>query len=241
VAAVPPAGAREGTYKRFLRVLLPALAVAETLQVYPVAGSQMRIAALIFVPVGALCIADGLASLRPGAPPAAVSRRSGWGSSPASQSRRWGEVRRRRAGPPDRGQRGRLPRPARAALSRRRADAAWRGAGGRIRTAGGAAARQPLHELHRLSNVNSLYLWSGIEPPRPSAPGAWITALDNAEQRPIVARLRASPRPCAIRSEGLAAAWLNGKPRPETPLVDYVFDQFQPVEQFGEFEFLLPR
>ena len=62
--AVPPAGAREPAYRRFLRVLLPALAVAESLQVYPVAGSQMGIAAVTFIPVGALCLGDALASLR---------------------------------------------------------------------------------------------------------------------------------------------------------------------------------
>ena len=40
VATIPPFGAVETPFKRFLRVLLPLVAVAETLQVYPVAGSQ---------------------------------------------------------------------------------------------------------------------------------------------------------------------------------------------------------
>lgn len=64
VAAIPPSGAAEPPYRRFLRVLLPALAMAETLQVYPVAGSQTGIAALTFVPVGALCLGDALTCLR---------------------------------------------------------------------------------------------------------------------------------------------------------------------------------
>ena len=64
VAVIAPTGVVESPYKRLLRVLLPALAVAETLQVYPVAGSQMSIAALTFVPVGALCLGDALTSLR---------------------------------------------------------------------------------------------------------------------------------------------------------------------------------
>ena len=64
IAVIPPAGVQESTYKRFLRVLLPALALAEALQVYPVAGSQVGIASLAFVPVGALCLADALTSLR---------------------------------------------------------------------------------------------------------------------------------------------------------------------------------
>jgi hypothetical protein len=64
VAAVPLAGARESAHKRFLRVLLPALALAESLQVYPVAGSQVGIAAVTFVPVAALCLGDALSEAR---------------------------------------------------------------------------------------------------------------------------------------------------------------------------------
>lgn len=242
VAAVPPAGAREGTYKRFLRVLLPALAVAETLQVYPVAGSQMRIAALIFVPVGALCIADGLASLRAwsaargGVSPQRLGIVAGVAIAALGAKFAVDELARPIAvnAVAYRDQHA-LPFPD-AGLMRLGAEQA-----GEYERLVALLHANRCTSFIGYPNVNSLYLWSGIEPPRPSAPGAWITALDNAEQRPIVARLRASPRPCAIRSEGLAAAWLNGKPRPETPLVDYVFDQFQPVEQFGEFEFLLPR
>ncbi|HET9777317.1 MAG TPA: hypothetical protein VFP77_12160, partial [Gemmatimonadaceae bacterium] len=64
IAAIPPAGIVETSYKRFLRVLLPALAVAETLQIYPVPGSQLGIASVSFVAVGALCFADALTELR---------------------------------------------------------------------------------------------------------------------------------------------------------------------------------
>lgn len=41
VGAFPPSGADEGPRCRFVRVLLPSLAVAETLQAYPVAGTQV--------------------------------------------------------------------------------------------------------------------------------------------------------------------------------------------------------
>ena len=64
VAAVPPAGEPEPPFKRFLRVVLPAGAVAGVLGVYPVPGAQVGVASLMFVPVGALCLADALASLR---------------------------------------------------------------------------------------------------------------------------------------------------------------------------------
>ncbi len=242
VAAVAPAGAREHVYKRFLRVLLPALAVAETLQVYPVAGSQMRIAALMFVPVGALCIVDGIASLR------------AWSAERGPMSlERFGIV----VGVAivavgakfaidD------LARPivTNAVVYRDQPSLPFAGAGLMHPPAAQATEYEQLvallHDHHCTTfigypNVDSLYLWSGIDPPRPWAPGAWITALEASAQPPIVKQLRASPRPCAIRSEGLAALWLNGRPRPETPLVRYIFNQLTPVEQAGGSEFLLPK
>ena len=64
VAVVSPTGPQEPPYRRFVRVALAALPIAEVLQVYPVAGSQVGIAAASFVAVGAICLADGLGLLR---------------------------------------------------------------------------------------------------------------------------------------------------------------------------------
>ena len=64
IVALPPAGPRPTPGMRFLRLMLPALAVAETLQAYPVPGSQLGIAAVSFVSVGALCLGDALTELR---------------------------------------------------------------------------------------------------------------------------------------------------------------------------------
>jgi hypothetical protein len=242
VAAVPPAGPREGPFKRFLRVLLPAMAVAEVLQVYPVAGSQMRIAALTFVPVGALCIADGLAALR------------AWSAARGPLAlQRFGVV----AGVAIVALTAKLaidqlarPIASNAVVYRDQRSLPFPEAGLLHLPAEQAAEYEGLVALlheHRCTtfigypNVDSLYLWSGIDPPRPWAPGAWITALEASAEPPIVARLRASPRPCAIRSEGLAALWLNGRPRPETPLVRYIFNRFEPAAQAGGSEFLLPK
>jgi hypothetical protein len=90
-------------------------------------------------------------------------------------------------------------------------------------------------------NINSLYLWSGIDPPPPYAPGAWMEGLDSKRQQRIVEELRASPRPCAIRNDAVAANWLGGDAPPDRPLVNYVLNDFRPVEEVGEFQFMLPR
>jgi hypothetical protein len=241
VAAIPPAAAVESPYKRFLRVLLPALAVAETLQVYPVAGSQMSVAAVTFVPVGALCLADALTSLRA-----------------------WSEARGTRAlerlgivtgivsvALAAQFALDAIARPAAngAVIYRDQKALPFAGAG-RLRLAPEEAETYArlVDLLHRYRctdfigypNIDSLYLWSGIDAPPPQAPGAWVNALDSERQQRIVNELRASPRACAIRSDARAQNWLRGAPPPDRPLARYVLDDFRPVEQVGEFQFLLP-
>ncbi len=59
VALIPPPGKPdEGT--QFARLLLPPLAVLQVLHAFPVAGIQLFWGTLLLVPVGALCIANGV-------------------------------------------------------------------------------------------------------------------------------------------------------------------------------------
>ncbi len=59
-----PRGTPDGFEKLdFARALLPALAILQSLHAFPIAGSQAAWAALPLVPVGAMCIGDGLAQL----------------------------------------------------------------------------------------------------------------------------------------------------------------------------------
>jgi hypothetical protein len=242
VAAIPPAGSSEPPYKRFLRVLLPALAVAETLQVYPVAGSQTGIASLTFVPVGALCLGDALTSLR------------SWSEARGAHAlERFGAV----AGIVS------VALMAQFALDSivrpTASNAVTYGDQPALPIAGAGLLHIPGSDaetyaslvdlLHRYRcttfigypSINSLYLWSSIEAPLPTAPGAWVSSLDAERQQRIVDEMRASPRPCAIRSDSRAELWLHGAPPPERPLVRYVFNDFKPVEEVGEFEFMLPK
>jgi hypothetical protein len=243
VAALAPAGAQEVSHRRFVRVFLPLLAVTQTLQTYPVAGSQVRIASLAFIAVGAICLADGIGQLR------AWSAANGWeaprfevtGSAVAlavvavlgfhaviSSAVSGMVTYSGRASLPLRG--GHLLR---------------------LEAPHGEELTELVHLLkeHRCTtfigfpNVNSLYLFSGIEPPKPNAPGAWPILLPDDEQQRVVDQMRASPRPCAIRDDSLAeTAWLHGKPLEEIgPLADYIFNDFETAKTVGEFEFQLPK
>jgi hypothetical protein len=244
VAVVPPLGVAETPYKRFLRVALPAMAIAEVLQVYPVAGSQMGIAAATFVPVGALCLADALTSLRA-----------------------WGADRDLRVA-------GRLAtvvtvvtvafaaqftldamlRPgvnSAVAYYRDLEPLPFKGATAlRLAPAEVSVYSSVVDLLHRYHctnfigypNIDSFYLWSGIEAPPPAAPGAWINALDDEEQRRIVREMKATPRPCAFRDIPRAEAWVRSStPPPGHPLVNYIFDDFEAITEVGDFQFMVPK
>jgi hypothetical protein len=243
LAVFPPGGmAAESEFKRYLRVFLPALAVAEAMQVYPVAGSQMFIAALTFVPVGALCIIDGLAVLQ------------AW-------STEGGRLGLERFGTialialialvADLGLNS-IVRPGINWIQTYRANEALPFAGATDLHLPEAQAQQyvamvnAIHQHHCSTfigypNVDSFYLWAGMEPPVPYASGAWILALDSERQQLVVEQLRAARKPCAVRSEALAELWLEGREAPQRPLVRYIFANFRPVETAGEWEFMLPK
>jgi hypothetical protein len=242
VAVIPPAGAAEPAHRRFLRVMLAALALTETLQVYPVPGSQLGIAGVTFVPVGAICLADALTELRAwsvarGAAAAARFRLLATTVSVALVGvfalnsvalTAISDAILYHAEP-------KLPLPGAELmhLSAPQVDAY-------------TEMVTLLHEHHCTTfigypNVNSLYLWSGYETLPPVSPNAWMYSLDDSQQQRVVDEMRASPRPCAIRNEELATPYLKGLPPPQTPLVDYVFHQFRPVATAGPFEFMLPK
>jgi hypothetical protein len=242
VVAIPPAGAAEPPYKRFLRVLLPLLAVAEVLQGYPVPGSQLGIAAVTFVPVGALCLGDALTDLRAwsadrGAPAARNLAATTAVLSVALPAMFALQVIV-------------LPGTTNAILYNDEPELALPGAQLMHVPASTAETYSELVDLlhrHRCStfvgypNFNSLYLWSGLEAPAPQIPNAWMYATTRSQQQRVVNELRASPRPCAIKNEELVGPYLKGLPPPDTPLVNYVLDDFRPAARVGGFEFLLPK
>lgn len=242
VAAIPPHRMREVSYRRFVRVLLPALAVTETLQAYPVAGSQVRIAALMFVPVGALCLADGLKALREWS----IAR------GPGALERFGIAVTVAIVAVAGKFAFDEIVRPAMTnAVAYRNQQALPFPGTGLMHLASPQADEykrlvQLLHDRGCTTfvgypNVNSLYLWSSIDPPKPSAPGAWVAVLEDGEQQRVVDEMSASPRPCAIRNDSLAGGWLQGAPPPGTPIVRYVFSEFKPVARVGDFQFLVPK
>jgi len=241
VAALAPAGRVEAPYRRFARVFLPLLAVCQALQSYPVAGSQVRIASVTFVAVGAICLGDGIDQLR------------SWGATSGWSARRLQGIAAAAAltlvavlGYHT------ILQPARSGRAAYEGNPVLRLPGAEmLHVAKGGRYVQLVDLIHKhrctafigFPNVDSLYLWSGIEAPKPNPPGAWPIVLPLDQQQRVVEEMRASPRPCAMRNEGLAqGAWLHGTPPDENdPLVDYIFNDFRTVAEAGEYEFMVAR
>lgn len=242
VAAFAPTVVAESQFKAFLRIFLPALAVAEGLGVYPVPGSQIGIAALTFVPVGALCISDGLDVLRAWSAARGRLDLERFGAVATVALVALTAIMALNV----------VVRPGiNSATSYKNQPSLGLPGGTDLHLAEDQvqAYQAMVADLHRYGctdfigypNINSLYLWSGIEPPPPAAPGVWHLALTDKPQQRIVNELRASKKPCVVRSENRAELWLGGREVPQRPLVRYIFGDFRPVQTVGEFEFMLPK
>ncbi len=241
VAVVPPAGPLEPPYKRFLRVALAAIAVAGVLGAYPVPGAQIGVASLMFAPVGALCIADAIASMRAWSAARGELELRRFGSIVAVAGAAlvgmlaWGQIV--------------LPATSDTITYDEWPALPFAGAGDvhlapeqveEYEQAVGFIERNCSNFIG-YPNVDSLYLWSGTTPPKPSAPGAWVAALDDKGQARILAQLRRTPRPCVLRNEKVAGMWLSGKEPPDTPLARYIEEDFETVEESGQFQLELPK
>jgi hypothetical protein len=242
VAAVPPAGTVLGPWQRLLRVLLPALAVAEVLQVYPVAGTQVVASTVMFGPVGAICIADGWRLLEQRLPATrgvsaeTVRYVGSVAAITLAVSLVWTQVVRNGINSAV-AYADRKPLPFPVASRMRLSD-------GEVSTFTqlvAAIRNTRCTSLIMYPSYNSLYLWSGVPTPKPTLPGAWFEQMDDKTQQRAVDEVRASPRPCAIRNDQGAAAWLGPRPMPDTPGTRYITRDFKVAGTVGSFQFLVPK
>ena len=202
VAVLGPRGIAERPGMRFARVALPAIAVAQILQVYPVAGTQISAAAVTFVPVGAICLADGWRSLRAwsatrGELTAARTAAIG-GVTVTVLALALVDLAVVRPGLQSFADyRARAPLPF-AGAGRLHIERAARDTYARLAE---VIALNGCTALVGLPSTNSMYLWTSIDPPSSTLPSAWMTQLDDELQQRAVDELRRSPRPCAFRHD----------------------------------------
>ena len=233
IAPVAETGIRSRT--SFARLLLPLLAVLQALHAYPVAGSQTLWASFLLIPVGAICVANGVHGLAASVTEAADRRALvGFGAvlavvvlwfvanttlreplrdSPAGYD---GQV---SLGLP--GARDIHVNPDEALLYRRIT----------------AAIDDSCTSLVMLPGMDSFYLWAEEEPPTGYTATGWPTLFDDSHQRRVIEDTRSIAGLCLLKNVPLAAGWGNGK-IPRGPLVDYLNRGFEPLAKFDDYTLL---
>jgi hypothetical protein len=239
VALVPVPGAADPGGSELARRLLPPLAALQALHAFPVAGSQVGWSVFLLVPVGAICIGNGVRGLRW----AMDGRDLGRYLTPIGVAVALalivfvGETTLRR--PYDR----------RHALYERLEPLGLRGSN-RIRLVDGdtdrfrriaATLESRCSTFVALPGLNSFYLWSGKEPPTGLSPGDWMFLLNDEEQQRVVAATRSSPDPCLLENASTVGFWAQGRQLPDGPLLRFMRAEFTPASVFGPFDLLKLR
>jgi hypothetical protein len=237
VAALDPRRDTEGRTDPYARLLLPALAVIESVQAYPIAGTQLSMAALLLVPVGAVTLNDGILQLREwagiGSPrtllkvaswaaPAALIANlafyqlfaflafSGYASSEPLGLRGAQSVR---------------VEPQRATALRAMV----------------AAINEDCSSFITFPGMTSFYLWTGRPPPTQLYAGLWMYSLSSAQQQQVVAEVQGLPRLCVVKDQAVVDFWAEGRPVPNRPLVEYIANSFKLDRAYGDYELLVMR
>lgn len=237
VATQDPRKEAGGPTDPYARLLLPALAVTESLQAYPIAGTQLSMAALMLVPIGAIVLNDGIGQLREwsvrDSRPSILAVAS-WAAPMAVivnlafyQLFAFLAVSAYQSTQPLGLHGAELVRvaPQRAAAVRSLV----------------AAINQECSTFITLPGMASLYLWTGQRPPAQLYAGVWMYFLDPAQQQQVVVQVRAGPRLCVVRDQAVVDFWAEGRPIPERPLVEYIVSSFAPSGTFGDYELLVPN
>jgi hypothetical protein len=219
----------------FARTLLPALAVLQALHAYPVAGSQVGWSVFLLVPVGALCVGNGVrrlrASLAPGRERRAVMAVGSVAAvllfavivnlqlrEPIVNSR---EVR-------DQTPLLSLPGassvriPAEEAETYREVTAA-------------IDAHCPAFLM--LPGMDSFYVWTEQEPPTGLNATAWTQLFDDDQQRQVIDETASIDGLCLLRDQALAEGWSLG-PLPDGPLLSYLEKGFRQIGAWGDYTLL---
>lgn len=231
VALIPAPGASPST--SFARLLLPPLAVLQALHAYPVAGSQLFWASFLLVPVGALCIANGVRGLSPGLQGRERRAAIAFGvlvavvltGFVANKTLRV-QLRENRAVYD-----AAIPLDLPGATSVRAGETEVR-----LMRAISAGINANCNSFVMLPGMNSFYFWTRQEPPTGYNATGWPTLFDDEAQRRVIADTRLIEGLCLLRNLPLAEGW--GEGIPPGPLVRYLHRGFRLLGADGDYELL---
>ena len=218
----------------FPLLVLPLLAVLQALHAYPVAGSQTLWAAFLLIPVGAICIGNGIRGLA-----VAIDgddRRALVGVGVVGAIILLWFIVNASLREPLRASRsaydGAVP------LSLPGSDSIRVGESeaelyGQI----SAAIDKSCPAFVMLPGMDSFYLWTEQEPPSGYTATGWPTLFDAAHQHRVIEDTRSIKGLCLLRNIPIAAGWGGGS-IPPGPLVRYLHRGFVPIARFGDYTLL---
>jgi hypothetical protein len=238
IALIRRPGVRDPTPGLPIRLLVP-IAVLQALHAYPVAGSQIGFAAFLLLPVGAICIANGLAELRQAVPrPAAPALRltalallvtiAAWTTKDVLIDGGRGARRTYAAQVPLK-----LPGAERIHLP----------------STQGWVLRHVTRELNKhcrtyfgIPGLDSFYLWARQDPPTPLNTGDWMYLWDSDRQRRALKDIRRQTGLCLLRNNVIASFYSRAGPIPNRPLYSWLTrPTFKRVARIGDYEVLVRR
>jgi hypothetical protein len=220
----------------FARLLLPLLAVLQSLHGFPVAGSQVLWSAFLLVPVGALCLADGVRGLHAALAPSGPERHALVAFAAAGAVVMTWFVANATLREPHRDLRGAYDTSVSLGLRGAesiRVDAAEAELYGAI----SEAIERNCPAFITLPGMNSFYLWTGQDPPTGGNATAWTELFDAERQRRIVAEVKSIDGLCLLENEVLALGW-SGSAISSGPLVRFMHREFTPLLQIGDYRLL---
>ncbi|HEX8289449.1 MAG TPA: hypothetical protein VF556_15810 [Pyrinomonadaceae bacterium] len=89
-----------------------------------------------------------------------------------------------------------------------------------------------------MPGLYSLHFWTQKEPVNTYNATAWMTLLDNRQQQSIVERLKNYRCVCAVYHPQLTQNGLREQNLQSFPLADYILDNFTTVAEFNEYRFM---
>lgn len=230
VALIPMAPSERAP--SFARLLLPLLAVLQSLHGYPVAGSQIQLSALLLVPVGALCVGNGVRGLFASTEMSADRIALVGLATVATVVLGWFTVN--------------VYLKEQISLARANYNAGFSlGLPGATKVHLGSEEEVAMYQavVHGIDRycaatvmepgMDSFYIWSGQEPPSYTATG-WETLFDTEHQEKVIEDTRGDKQLCLLRNKALQAGWGEK----EGILTRYLEQGFRPIGKWGEYELL---
>jgi hypothetical protein len=86
--------------------------------------------------------------------------------------------------------------------------------------------------------VNSLYFWTGKQPPTWFNAGDWMVLLSDQQQNEIVMALQRAEHPLVVVNEPGIKYWERGAVAEEKPLVRFIREKCHEIHRIGAYDIL---